>query len=220
MPNAILLAAGRGLRLRPLTDTIPKPLLWVGKHRLIEYHLFALAKAGVKKVVINCSHLKEQFEPVLGSGGRYGVEIIYSYEPTALETGGGIFKALPFLGPDPFLVVNADIFTDYDSTLLPLRPKGTAHLVLVPNPAHNPEGDFSLNEEGFIGNEGKKFTYSGIGVYTPAFFEDCQAGCFPLAPLIHRAAKEKQVTGEVAKCTWVDTGTVERLLLLRTYLPH
>lgn len=218
MQNAILLAAGRGLRLRSLTDTIPKPLLVVGKHRLIEYHLFALAKAGVKRVVINCSYLKEQFEPALGNGARFGVEIVYSHEPKALETGGGIYQALPFLGPDPFLVVNADIFTDYDFALLSLMPKGTAHLVLVPNPTHNAEGDFSLDQNSFIGNNGKKITYSGIGVYTPAFFKDCHAGCFPLAPLIHTAAKEKRVTGEITRGTWVDIGTIDRFLSLKTHL--
>lgn len=211
MQNAMILAAGRGERLKPLTDTIPKALIPVGEHRLIEYHLIALAKAGVLRVVINCAHLSEQFKPVLGDGTQYGLEIVYSYEPKALETGGGIYQALPLLGAHPFIVVNGDIWTDFDFSLLPSQIAGTAHLVLVQNPTHHPDGDFVLQQDGFIGGVGEKLTYSGIGVYTPAFFKNCRAGHFPLAPLIHEAAQAKRVTGEKAKCTWIDVGTHERL---------
>lgn len=218
MPNAIILAAGRGQRLRPLTDITPKPLLYVGQFRLIEYHLFALAKANVKRVVINIAHLSEQFEHDLGDGTRYGIEIIYSYEQQALETGGGIFQALPLLGSDPFIVVNGDIWTDYDFKLLPEQPKYRAHLILVKNSAYQLPGDFGLDEQGFLIEHGQKYTYSGIGVYTPGFFKDCQLGHFSLTPLIRQAIPERQVTGEKYLGYWIDIGTKERLETARSYL--
>lgn len=220
MPNAIILAAGRGQRLRPITDSTPKPLLYVGSLRLIEYHLFALARAGVQRVVINIAHLSEQFTCNLGNGTRYGIEIIYSYEKQALETGGGILQVLPLLGPEPFIVVNGDIWTDYNFKLLPKQPKYKAHLILVPHATHAFQGDFGLDEAGFLVDHGQKYTYSGMGVYTLDFFKDCQPGCFSLTPLIRKTMLKRQVTGEKYSGYWIDIGTKERLKEARSHAHH
>ncbi len=210
--KAMILAAGRGERMRPLTDHTPKPLLMVGGKRLIEYHLEALATAGFHDVVINHAHLGAQIEQLLGDGGRYGVRIHYSAEAGALETGGGIFNALPLLGDAPFVVVNGDVWCDYPFSRLRKIETQAAHLVLVPNPPQHPAGDFWLHDalvsdEG----EGERLTFSGIGLYHPSLFDGCEAGAFPLAPLLRRAMARGLVSGEQFTGQWFDIGTPERL---------
>lgn len=210
--KAMILAAGRGERMRPLTDATPKPLLRIGGQTLIERHIHALSRAGVTELVVNHAHLGEQIEKALGDGGAYGVRIVYSPEPEgALETGGGIFNALPLLGEDPFLVVNADIWTDFSFEHLLTGPAGLAHLVMVDNPPHHPEGDFSLSE-GLLSQRGPRMlTFSGIGVYRPELFRDCRPGAFPLAPLLREAMDAVKVGGEHFTGNWFDIGTPERL---------
>jgi MurNAc alpha-1-phosphate uridylyltransferase len=210
--KAMLLAAGRGERMRPLTDHTPKPLLQVGGQTLIGHHIEALARAGFRELVINHAHLGAQLVAALGDGSEYGVQIEYSPEPPgALETGGGIFNALPLLGTGPFVVINADIWTDFDFAALPQQPQGLAHLVLVDNPAHHPQGDFSLQNGRVSAGGPQRLTFSGIGVYSPALFDGCQSGSFPLAPLLRRAMEVGQVSGEWYPGVWFDIGTPERL---------
>ena len=218
--KAMILAAGRGERMRPLTDTTPKPLLKVGGHSLIEYHLWQLAKLAVTEVVINIAWLGEQIERTLGKGQTYGLNIKYIHEgQQALETGGGIYNALPQLGDDVFMVINADIWTDYDLHQLPVSLSGLAHLVLVDNPAHHPEGDFGINTSGYaVAVAERKLTFSGIGLYSPELFKACRPGVFPLAPLLRDAMTRQQVTAEHYRGYWSDVGTVERLQQLETYL--
>jgi MurNAc alpha-1-phosphate uridylyltransferase len=210
--KAMILAAGRGERMRPITDTTPKPLLRIGGQTMIERHVHALARVGITELVINHAHLGEQIEKALGNGNAYGVAIAYSPEPGgALETGGGIFKALPLLGSEPFLVVNSDIWTDFPFGQLPTRPEGLAHLVMVDNPVQHPDGDFSLSM-GQLSRKGPAMlTFSGIGVYRPELFSGCSAGAFPLAPLLRQAMDAGQVSGERYSGRWFDIGTPERL---------
>lgn len=209
--KAMILAAGRGERMRPLTDTVPKPLLEAGGRRLIEYHIGALAQAGYTELVINHAYLGARIETVLGDGSHYGVRIAYSPEGEALETGGGIFRALPLLGRGPFVVVNGDVWTDYAYSRLPREPSGMAHLVLVDNPTHHPGGDFAL-EQGRVRADGaQRLTFSGIGVYRPELFAACRAGRFPLAPLLRSAMATGQVSGEHYSGAWTDVGTPQRL---------
>lgn len=174
----MILAAGRGERMRPLTDHTPKPLLQAGGRPLIAYHILALAAAGFCDVVINHAHLGTQIEQALGDGSRFGVSIHYSPEGQALETGGGIFRALPLLGPGPFLVVNGDIWTDYDYTRLPSEPAGLAHLVLVDNPPHHPRGDFALAGQRVETEGPALLTFSGIGVYRPELLPAARRASF------------------------------------------
>lgn len=210
----MILAAGRGERMRPLTDAIPKPLLPAGGRCLIEHHLEALAAAGIRDVVVNHAHLGAQIEAALGDGTAYGLRIRYSPEAEALETGGGIFRALPLLGPGPFLVVNGDIWTDYDPGRLRIADTDLAHLVLVDNPPHHPAGDFVL-AGGRVRPEGApRLTFSGIGAYRPALFSGCTPGRFPLAPLLRAAMGRDAVGGEHFAGRWVDVGTPERLAAL------
>lgn len=210
--KAMLLAAGRGERMRPLTDDTPKPLLRIGGQTLIEHHLHALVQAGITGLVINHAHLGEQIVNALGDGDAYGVSIQYSPETgSALETGGGIFNALPLLGDQPFLVVNADIWTDFAFDGLPDIPDGLAHLVMVDNPEHHPEGDFSLSSGRLAQRGPAMLTFSGIGVYRPELFEGCQPGAFPLGPLLRGAMDQEQVSGEHYAGRWFDIGTPERL---------
>ncbi|WP_312932230.1 N-acetylmuramate alpha-1-phosphate uridylyltransferase MurU [Pseudomonas sp.] len=209
--KAMILAAGKGERMRPLTLHTPKPLIPLAGQPLIEYHLRALAAAGFTEVVINHAWLGQQIETHLGDGRRLGVNIAYSPEGEPLETGGGIFKALPLLGSEPFLLVNGDIWTDYDFARLRAPLQGLAHLVLVDNPGHHGAGDFSL-ANGQVGNDGPaKLTFSGLSVLDPALFRDSQAGAFKLAPLLRQAISEARVTGEYYTGAWVDVGTPERL---------
>ena len=215
----MILAAGRGERLRPLTDTLPKPLLHIGKYRLIEWHLQRLAAAGMTDIVINLSHLGDMIHAELGNGERYGVTIHYSQEPQpALETGGGIFQALELLGPEPFVVVNGDIWTDFQFAQLH-APQQLAHLVMVDNPAHNAAGDFVLRDNRLSTDaDGQRFTFSGIGVYRPELFAGCTAGRFPLAPLLRQAMQSGQVSGEYYHGHWYDIGTQERLHEMRRFV--
>ena len=210
--RAMVLAAGRGDRMRPLTDRTPKPLLEVGGKALIEYHLAALQQAGVNEVVINHAWLGEQIESRLGNGDRYGLRIEYSPEiPEALETAGGIIQALARLGTEPFIVINGDIWCDYPLQRLPHHPDGLAHLVMVDNPPHNPQGDFCLNNGSLQAEGESKLTYSGIGVYRPQLFAGLEPGIRPLAPLLRNAMAAGQVSGEHYRGRWYDIGTPERL---------
>lgn len=207
----MILAAGRGDRLRPYTDQHPKPLLSLAGRPLIEYHLQALAAAGFEDVVINQGHLGEQLPATLGEGERWGLRIQYSWEGyPALETGGGIFQALQWLGPEPFVVINGDVWTDYPLQRLPKSPTGLAHLVLVDNPPQHPDGDFSLDGGRVSVTGGERLTFSGIGVYRTELFAGCVAGAFPLAPLLRNAIAAKQVRGEHYRGDWVDVGTPQR----------
>jgi MurNAc alpha-1-phosphate uridylyltransferase len=211
---AMILAAGRGERLRPLTDNTPKPLLKAGNIKLIEHHLLALSAAGFRDVVINIGHLGQQIIDALGDGSRYQLTIHYSDERNAvLETGGGIFKALPFLKSDPFLVINGDIWTDFDLSSLPTKIDSLAHLVLVKNSDHHPQGDFSLqgNRVHEKKNNKPSWTFSGIGIYSHELFDQCEEGRFPLAPLLRKHMTEMRVTGEIHDGLWFDIGTRERL---------
>ncbi len=210
--RAMILAAGRGERLRPLTDEVPKPLVEVAAKPLIEHHLEALAKAGFREVVINQGHLGDLLPERLGDGGPWGLHIAWSDEqPEALETGGGIFKALPLLGTAPFLVVNGDIWTDYSFARLRAVKCDWAHLVMVPNPEHNPAGDFALAGARLRAGGGNRLTFSGIGVYHPRLFRGCRAGKFSVVPLLRSAMEEHLVTGECHRGSWNDIGTLERL---------
>ena len=211
--KAMILAAGRGERMRPLTDKTPKPLLTVAGKALIEYHIEALAKAGITELVINCAWLGQQIINKLGDGKQYGVNIVYSDEgEQALETAGGIIHALDLLGNDPFVVVNGDIWCDYDFSKLPRRPAGLAHLVMTNNPEHNPQGDFVLQDDGFLKAEGdNRLTFSGIGIYDPALFAGLPQGKQPLAPLLRSAMQSNKITGEKHAGKWLDIGTPERL---------
>lgn len=211
--KAMILAAGKGERLRPLTLHTPKPLVRAAGVPLIEYHLRALTRAGFTDVVINHAWLGQQIEDYLGDGERFGLRIQYSPEGEPLETGGGIFKALPLLGAEPFVVVNGDIFTDYDFANLRRPLQGCAHLVLVDNPPHHPSGDFLL-QDGQVADAVAGhaiLTYSGIAVLNPALFAGCQAGAFKLAPLLRSAMAAGAVSGERFAGRWVDVGTHERL---------
>ena len=217
--KAMLLAAGRGERMRPLTDHTPKPLLAVGGRPLIAWHLAALERAGVREVIINLSWLGAQIRAALGDGREFGVQIRYSEEGSPpLETGGGIFQALPLLGPAPFLVVNGDTFTDIDVSALRLVAGADARLVLVPNPPQHPQGDFGLDGELITDREPRPFTYSGIGIFSPALFAGCTAGRFALLPLLKRAIAAGRLQGQRHDGLWHDIGTPARLAALNQEL--
>lgn len=215
--KAMILAAGRGERMRPLTDATPKPLLVAGGKPLIVWHVEALVRAGVRDIVINHAHLGGKIEAALGDGARFGARIRYSPEREALETAGGIANALPLLGEAPFLVVNGDIFCDYDFATLPALAAGSlAHLVLVPNPPHHPRGDFALNGDRVtsipIASRSTLLTFSGIGLYRPTLFAGIARGeKAKLAPLLQEAMSAGQVSGELFAGRWTDVGTPERL---------
>ncbi|MFS0829013.1 N-acetylmuramate alpha-1-phosphate uridylyltransferase MurU [Pseudomonas phoenicis] len=211
--KAMILAAGKGERMRPLTLHTPKPLIPVAGRPLIEHHLRALAGAGFTEVVINHAWLGQQIEDHLGDGSRFGLRIRYSPEGEPLETGGGIFQALPLLGTEPFVLINGDICTDYDFAALRRPLRGLAHLVLVDNPSHHGRGDFRLLD-GQVqdGDEhAANLTFSGISVLDPALFDGCQPGAFKLAPLLRQAMEQGRVSGEHHRGRWVDVGTPERL---------
>ncbi|MGB5582466.1 MAG: nucleotidyltransferase family protein [Gammaproteobacteria bacterium] len=218
--KAMILAAGRGERLRPHTDITPKPLIQVGQHRLIEYHLLNIANAGIRDVVVNISWHADQIRDTLGDGSRYAVNIVYSDEgEDALETAGGIVNALPLLDHHPFIVVNGDIWCDFDLAALKNRELDhEAHLVLVTNPDHNTSGDFAL-ENGLIRNTGDNMlTYSGIGLYTADFFAGIPPGKKALAPLLRKKSDHNKISGEIYDGKWIDIGTIERLAQLRSFL--
>lgn len=201
--------------MRPLTDNTPKPLLPLAGKPLIAYHLESLARAGVRDVVINLSWLGHRIRAALGSGEHYGVHIVYSDEgPVALETAGGIFNALPLLGPAPFMVVNGDTWTDIDLAEVELEGEAHAHLVMVPNPAHHPHGDFGLEGDFLVERDTDRVTYSGVGIFRPEFFAGCQPGRFPLLPLLKRTIAARKLRGELHRGDWCDVGTPERLVAL------
>ncbi len=209
----MILAAGLGNRMRPLTDTIPKPLLEVNSKPLIVWHIEKLARLGFQEIIINIAHLGYMIPEALGDGSEWGVKIVYSdeQEEGALESAGGIVKALPPLGDEPFLVVNADVWCDYDFDLSHDLKNNLAHLILVSNPEHNLKGDFAL-ENGHVLNQGEKqYTFSGIGYCSPALFKDLGYGKSALAPLLRSAIDKGDVSGELYKGIWKDIGTPERL---------
>jgi MurNAc alpha-1-phosphate uridylyltransferase len=226
--KALILAAGLGERMRPLTDATPKPLLVAGGKPLIEWHIGKLAAMGIRDVVVNTSWLADQFPQRLGDGSRWNLRLHYSYEgSTPLETGGGICNALALLGDAPFAAVNGDIWTDYDFSSLPREPEGDAHLVLVDNPPQHPIGDFALRGDGRVASDGAaKLTFAGIGVYRRALFDgwrdivgnapgaDDVPPRFKLAPLLRAAMVRGAVTGEHHRGRWTDVGTPQRLAQL------
>jgi MurNAc alpha-1-phosphate uridylyltransferase len=232
--KALLFAAGRGERMRPLTDDTPKPLLRAGRKRLIEWHLEQLRVANLCEVVINIAYLADQFPIALGDGARYGVKIEYSREGTRpLETGGGMLRALPLLGNGPFVAVNADIFTDFDFATLPRQPRGAAELVLVDNPPHHPHGDFGISADGRLlahpntPGSTRALTFAGIGVYRPGFLQHWRASIgdttpgsrsvpprFPLTPVLRAAITRNEVAWRPHPGCWIDVGTPARLAAL------
>ena len=230
--RALVFAAGLGERMRPLTDTTPKPLLEVGGKPLIAWHLEKLAALGITEVVVNTSWLAPRFPELLGDGSRWGLRLHYSHEgPVPLETGGGMLHALPLLGDAPFIAVNGDIWSDYDFARLPREPRGDAHLVLVDNPEHHPQGDFVLEGDGRLASEGSgKLTFSGIGLYHPSVLQGWQAVIgdaegsrdtpprFRLAPLLRAAMTAAAVSGQQHHGYWTDVGTPLRLQQLEQRL--
>jgi N-acetyl-alpha-D-muramate 1-phosphate uridylyltransferase len=223
--KAMILAAGRGERLRPYTDSVPKPLLPVAGKPLIEYHIEALVRAGIREIVINVSHLGEQIMAHIGSGKRWQIDIQYSVEPQALETAGGIAKALPLLQSPTFIVVNADVWCDYPFEKLSLPAASEGHLVLIPNPSHHVQGDFSLlrtadpHRQIVTPGQTDSLTFSGISVLTEALFANVPKGQkAALAPLLRTAMQRQAITGECYTGTWIDVGTPERLHALEQHL--
>ncbi|MGY1410943.1 N-acetylmuramate alpha-1-phosphate uridylyltransferase MurU [Luteimonas sp. A611] len=226
--KALIFAAGLGERMRPLTDTTPKPLLRVGDKPLIAWHLERLAATGVREVVVNTSWLAAQFPAALGDGAAFGLHIAYSDEgPVPLETGGGMLRALEWLGEAPFIAVNGDIWTDFDFARLPREPAGDVHLVMVDNPPHHPQGDFVLQPDGHLRDDGgQRLTFSGIGVYRPRLLRDWRAVIgevpgvdatpprFRIAPLLRAAMRRDTATGEHHPGAWTDVGTPQRLAQL------
>jgi N-acetyl-alpha-D-muramate 1-phosphate uridylyltransferase len=210
--RAMILAAGRGERMRPLTDRLPKPLLEAGGYRLIEYHLASVRKFGITEVVINLSWLGARIREELGDGRRHGLAIRYSDEgPIPFGTGGGIFAALPLLGEKPFLVINGDVWSDLDFEALS-RPAGSlAHLVLVDNPTHHPYGDYGLDAEGHVLPLKSRLTFAGVSVMDPNLFDGCAAGIFPLKPLLDQAMRSGRLSGQRHGGAWTDVGTPARL---------
>lgn len=219
--RAMILAAGRGERMRPLTDHTPKPLLQVGGKPLIVWHIERLAHAGFTELVINHAHLGQQIETALSDGKRWQVQIRYSAEETALETAGGIAYALPLLGEQPFLVVNGDVFTDIDYASLALPVGKLAHLVMVDNPPQHAAGDFGLKDGFVFESADNRLTFSGVGVYHPALFDSVPRGqAAKLAPLLKTAMQQQRVTGQHHLGLWHDIGTPERLKQLDHWLNH
>ncbi len=217
--RAMILAAGRGERMRPLTDTVPKPLLEAGGKPLIVWHLERLAAIGVTDIVINLCWLGEKIRARLGDGDQWGVRLHYSPEPPgALETGGGIFRALPKLGDEPFIAVNGDVFCDFDVSRLALEAQDVACLVMVPNPPHNRTGDFVLRDGRLRDGVSAGLTFSGIAMYRATLFDGCSDGVFPLAPLLRAAIGENRVAGQLHGGLWRDVGTPQRLAELDAYL--
>ena len=217
--KAMILAAGLGNRMRPLTLTTPKPLLMVGGKPLIVWHIEALKVAGIQDIVINTAWLGQKLHEALGNGSAFGVNIFWSDENEPLETAGGIQQALPLLGKEPFLLVNGDIWLRYDFSRLVSKDLGKhlAHLLLVDNPPQHPNGDFAFKRDGqslILPQGAEKYTFAGVSVLSPKLFADLPAGKAPLAPLLRQAITEQLVTGEYHTGAWVDVGTPERLQAL------
>jgi len=216
--HALIFAAGRGERMRPLTDATPKPLLEVGGKLLIEWHLDRLAAFGVRHVVVNTSHLAGQFPEALGDGAQWRLHIAYSYEGSeALETGGGMLRALPLLGSAPFMAINGDVWSDFDFSALPHQPAGLAHLVMVDNPPQHPLGDFALRDGRLFDEPLARLTFAGIGVYRPELLAGHAPGKFSIAPLLRAAMRDGQVGGTHHRGRWSDVGTPQRLAELREH---
>jgi len=211
--KAMILSAGRGERMRPLTDNLPKPLLEVKGKALIVWHLEKLSALGFKEVIINIAHLGHKIPETLGNGSKWNLKIIYSDESDegALESAGGIVKALSLLGDEPFLLVNGDVFSDYDFDMNFELGDFLAHLILVPNPKHNLDGDFTLKDGLVLNDDIVKFTYSGIGYYSPKLFDGLEYGKSALAPLLRKAIELQEISGEVFNGDWHDIGTPQRL---------
>lgn len=211
--KAMILCAGRGERMRPLTDVLPKPLLEVHEKPLVVWHLEKLVKAGFKEIIINIAHLGYKIPETLGDGSAWGVKIIYSdeQESGALESAGGIVKALPLLGDETFLVVNGDIFCDYEFDTNFNLGNNLAHLILVQNPKHNPNGDFGLKNASVLNEDKIQYTFSGIGYYNPKLFKDLDVEKSALAPLLRAEIKNKNISGELFSGIWHDIGTPQRL---------
>jgi len=209
----MILSAGRGERMRPLTDTIPKPLLIVNGKSLIIWHIEKLAKAGFKEIIINVAHLGYKIIEILGDGSKWGVKVTYSdeQEEGALESAGGIVKALPLLCSEPFLVVNADIWTDFNFNASFNLGDDLAHLILVKNPEHNLSGDFGLVSNRVLSETDEKYTFSGIGYYKPQVFEHLSYGKSALAPILRDLMRDNVVSGELFDGSWIDVGTPKRL---------
>lgn len=209
--RAMILAAGRGERMRELTKHVPKPLLRVGDKHIIEYAIENIKCAGISDIVINTAYHGEQIKQALGDGKRYGVNISYSEEPERLEVGGGILNALPMLGKDPFLVVSGDVITDFPLAELPRDPKGLAHIIVVDNPTFHPTGDFGLRE-GFIDMQAQpRFTFANIGVYRPEIFTSQKPGYFAWSKVMFPLIEQQQVTGQHFQGNWHNIGTPEDL---------
>lgn len=214
MKTALILAAGRGERLRPLTELRPKALCTIHNIALIDYHVSKLALAGFERLIINHAYLGGQIRQHLGNGVRWGVEICYSPEPPgALETGGAITNALPLLGDKPFATINADIFTDYDFTWLKPPETSLAHLVLVNTPDYKQDSDFGLSTSNHLENSHRQYTFAGIACYRPELFINNRPGRYSVTPLLRQLATNKQATGEIYRGAWFDIGTPSRLLL-------
>lgn len=210
--SAMILAAGFGKRMLPLTEKTPKALLKVQGEPLIVHQINRLVQAGFGPIVINLGHLGGQIEQYLGDGRSFGTDILYSYEDPPLETAGGIIKALPLLGPSPFVAVSADIYTNFDYSSLPTQPQGLAHVVLVDNPPWHPKGDFGFTTPQIITNQGTpSYTFANIGVYSPILFNNAPQGILPLGPWLRQAIEKKQVTGEYFKGLWHNIGTPKEL---------
>lgn len=208
--KAMILAAGRGSRMGPVSEQLPKPLLPIAGQPLIVHTLIALANADIHDVVINVSYLGHMIQETLGDGKAYGVRIQYSVEPQALETGGGIYQALPLLGNDPFLVVSGDIWTNYPWQQLPQQLTSLAHLIMVDNPSFHPQGDFYLDEDGILHQErSPKLTYASMGIFHPHLFADCQHGAFRLTEVLLPAISQGKISGEYFTGDWVNVGTAE-----------
>ncbi|MDD7805037.1 MAG: nucleotidyltransferase family protein [Endozoicomonas sp. (ex Botrylloides leachii)] len=220
--KAIILAAGLGKRLRPLTLTKPKPLITVAGKPLIVHHIERLKKAGIQEIIINYSWLGDQIVETLGNGQQWGVTIRYSAEPEPLETGGGIFQALPLLTEDShdsvFIVINSDVFTDYPLVSLPSTISGLAHIVLVDNPDFKAKGDFCLSGRQVKKDGVELLTFSGISVLSAKLFQGCTLGVFSLTSLLHKAIIEGNVSGEHYHGQWTDVGTIDRLKALEDEL--
>jgi N-acetyl-alpha-D-muramate 1-phosphate uridylyltransferase len=212
MKTAMILAAGRGERLKPLTNSIPKAMCLINGIPLIEYHVRNLAKAGFTRVVINHAHLGFKIRHHLGDGKNWGIDIAYAPEPPGgLETGGGIFNALPLLGNEPFLTVNADIYTDFKLNTIKLPANFLAHLLLGKNPKHNIKGDFGLKNNLSLTNNQLDYTYLGIAVYHPEAFKQYSPGRYSVIPMVRTLINENRASGELFQGLWIDIGTAERL---------
>ncbi|KTD65300.1 N-acetylmuramate alpha-1-phosphate uridylyltransferase MurU [Legionella spiritensis] len=211
MKTAMILAAGRGERLKPLTNSIPKAMCAIQGIPLIEYHVKNLAKSGFQRIIVNHAYLGDQIRRYLGDGGAWGIDICYSPEPPGgLETGGGIYNALPLLGDQPFLTVNADILTDYDFSALTIPDSSLAHLILINNPVHNAGGDFDFGHDNLLTNN-RRYTFLGIACYRPQAFSRCRPGRYSVTPTLRTLVDEGSVSGELFAGHWLDIGSMARL---------